>query len=231
MGDKKEMWREMWDDSAQTKDAFGQMGRSNFTMQAFFILVKDIIKGLEFEKTDTVLDIGCASGWVSLYIAPLVKEVVMCDYAENMVSNAIENSKFHDNVKVFRDDILTLKNVGVYQYDKIIVGSVLQYLEDKNQIYTAIENMYKVLKPGGKALLTQNPDLRRKEAHIKSYDRLDWDEERLKKGLEIEALRLWLDVDEMIEMAKKIGFREGVEQKGDESLWQSNHMFNVMLIK
>ena len=87
------------------------------------------------------------------------------------------------------------------------------------------------MQPKGMAVVTHNPDIRKKEQHIDSYSRLNWDTERIKKGLEMEKKRFWLDVDIIKKIASEIGFSKCYETPINPKLWQSTHMFDFVVEK
>lgn len=49
----------------------------------------------------------------------------------------------------------------------------------------------------GIAIFTHNPEIRKKEEHMKSYSRINWNKERVKQELEMEEKRLWFSIDKI----------------------------------
>lgn len=194
-------------------------------------MLTDIINALELQNEDVVLDAGGGVGWVSMCISPFVKEITLFDYAEEMVNKAKEMTERFGNIRVFLDDLLSMKKVRDKRYNKVIVGSVLQYLDNYEQVNRALSNIYNVMLPKGRAVFTHNPDVRKKEAHIKSYDRLNWSKECLKEALEMEEMRLWLDMGRIEKLARDIGFSKCYETRINPKLWQSTHMFDLVVEK
>jgi ubiquinone/menaquinone biosynthesis C-methylase UbiE len=210
---------------------FVQIGRSSYTPLEFFLMVKDIAKALELRNEDVLLDAGGGVGWISISISPFVKEITLFDYAEEMVNKAREATNHWGNMRVFLDDLLSMEKVKDRKYNKVIVGSVLQYLENYEQVEKALSNIYDVMSPNARVLLTHNPDIRKKAAHIRSYDRLDWSKERLQKALQTEEMRLWLDIELLKDIASRIGFSKCHETPINPKLWQSTHMFDLLMEK
>ena len=227
----REFWKKVWNEKAKSDNIFVQIGRSSYTPLEFLLMLKDIVDVLEFQSEDVVLDVGGGVGWTSMYISPYVKEITLFDYAEEMVNKAKEKTKHFGNIRVFLDDLLYMGKVRDRRYNKVIVGSVLQYLENYEQVEKALYNVYDVMLPRGKVMFLHNPDVRKKEAYIKSYNGLNWSQERVKKALEGEEMRLWLDIRKVEEAAYKFGFSKCYETPINPKLWQSTHMFDLAVEK
>lgn len=230
MGSIREFWKELWNEKAVHENMFIQIGRSSYTPSDFFLMVKDICNSLDINRDDIVLDAGGGAGWLSMCIAPFVKEIVLFDYAEGMVEKARELTASFGNIRAEYDDLLFMGKVG-NGYTKVIVSSVLQYLESHDQVKTALSNIYNVMTPNGSAIFTHNPDLRKREAHIKSYEHLDWNKKKIKHALKMEEKRLWLDIERIQRIASKIGFSDFYEVPINPKLWQSTHMFDFVVVK
>ncbi|MCB0834354.1 MAG: 23S rRNA (uracil(1939)-C(5))-methyltransferase RlmD, partial [Bacteroidetes bacterium] len=65
--------------------------------QAAEVLYGKALELADFRKTDTVLDLYCGTGTISLFVAPHVKEVVGYELVENAVQNARKNA-IHNNI-------------------------------------------------------------------------------------------------------------------------------------
>ena len=231
MTNLQDYWRNAWNKAANSENMFVQMGRSSYTPVEFFLTIEEINKNLELNKNDSLLDAGGGAGWISLSVAPFVKEVYLFDYAQEMAVRAIENTKNFSNIKAYQDDLLTLENTKNKKFTKIIVGSVLQYFETYEQIETIFRNLSAVTQTNGLILFTLNPDLEKKQAHIESYKNLNWEKERIEKSLEIEEKRFWLSRIELDKISAKTGFKNIQEIPVNENLWHSTHMFNYLIQK
>jgi len=227
----REFWKTLWNERAESDDIFEQAGRSSCTPLDFFVLIHGISKTLELGKEDVVLDAGGGTGSISMCISPFVKEVTLFDYAEKLVNKAKESTAHFNNIRVMHDDLISMDKVGDKKYTKVIVGSVIQYLEGIEQVETSMRHIYDVMLPGSIAVFIQNPDIRKQEAHINSYSRLGWDEERIQKSLEWEKKRLWFDIDEIRKIAKRAGFAECEEVPINPKLWESTYMFDFKVKK
>lgn len=227
----KEFWKASWNELAGSNNMFVQTGRSSYTSLEFFLMIGDICKELNLEKEDIVLDAGGGAGWISMCISPFVKQIVLFDYAEEMINKARKLIIHFGNIRAEHDDVCFMEKVRDKKYKKVIVGSVLQYLENYGQVETSLHNIHSVMLPTGKAIFTHNPDIRKKEAHIHSYNRLNWSQDKMKEALETEQKRFWLDMNKIKEIASKVGFSGCYEVPINPKLWQSTHMFDFVVEK
>ena len=83
--------------------------------------LKKIIKFANLNPTDTILEIGCGIGTLTLEIAPLIKKVIVIEKDSRNVK--ILNSRLKelklDNVEVIEDDAL---NVDFPKFNKIVAN-------------------------------------------------------------------------------------------------------------
>ena len=221
-------WLKMWDEKANTENYFTQTGRGkSFTMYEFLLYIQDVNNNLHLCKGDNLLDIGGGSGWVSMHLSPWVNSIIMIDYSDKMIEKAGKQVTAFENIKVFYGNVLNIRNWDFrYEkgFNKILVGSVFQYLANMDEVRTALQNIYNVMKPGGKCLLTHNPDLNKKESHIASMLQTE-------ETLQQENARLWINPQEMMYMSLKAGFSECLIKQINPLIWQSTHMFDMLVIK
>ena len=227
----RDFWKKLWDEKALSDDMFVQAGRSSYTLTDFFLMIKDIDKTLKLERDDVVLDAGGGAGSISMCISPFVKEITLFDYTEKLINRAkLVEEKFR-NINVNCDNILSMEKIKNKRHDKVIVGSVLQYLENYEQVETSLGNINSVMSSKGIALFAHNPDFKKKKEHINSYCRLDWDRKKIKQSLEWEEKRLWLDMEKVNKIASCIGFSRCYEVFINPELFESTYMFSFVVEK
>jgi SAM-dependent methyltransferase len=192
-------------------------------MYQFLLYIQDVQNALQLCKDDTLLDAGGGPGWTTFHIAPFVSHVTMFDYSHELVKQAQEQAKAFSHVIVFQDDILKMDHIG-YLYNKVLIGSVLQYLNNMDEVKQAIQNIYNIMAPGGIALFTHNPDASKKESHLATVPQTG-------KSLKMEQERLWIDHHDIFDIAMDIGFREFKVIPINPLIWQSGHMFDFTVIR
>jgi len=215
-------WLKMWDEKANTENYFTQTGRGkSFTMFEFLLYIQDVQASLQLCKDDNLLDAGCGPCWTTMHFSPFVKWVVAFDYSKTMIEKAREQTKAFSNITAFQLDILKMEQSDG-GFHKVLVGSVLQYLNNIDEVKQAMQNIYNVMEPGGTALFTHNPDASKKESHLTTIK---------PENMQIELARLWLDFDEIYDIAMSIGFRSCRKLAINLLIWQSGHMFDFVLKK
>jgi len=227
-------WKLIWDARASSSNPFETMGRSDNSIFDFLVLMDDIQRkfGGIFQN-DQMLEIGCGIGCIASYYSPWVARISCIDNSDAMVSRAKMNLKSFLNVNCYNDSIPKLsKTLGQStRFSKIIVGSVLQYLNSFDEVIETISNLSLVSQSSCKILFTMNPDLSLKDEYMKSYKTLNLDSDRLQKSLEIENSRLWIDFSQIEMIAEQSGFTHLQKLPVNSAFWQSNHMFDFILAK
>lgn len=221
-------WKEIWDAKANTENYFTQTGRGNsFTMYQFLLYIQDVQNALKLCKDDDLLDAGGGPGWVAMHLSPFVNSISVMDFSSEMIKRAKGQIKAFGNINAFVGNISYdyedyWETETHRTYNKILVGSVLQYLSGINNVRFALLNAYKLLQNDGIALFTHNPDLSKKESHLATVP---------PETLEMENARLWLDFDEIHDIAMNVGFRSCRKLAINPQIWQSSHMFDFVLEK
>jgi len=131
--------------------------KMDFQVFAFLARRKNIISMLteEYRKNRTKfqrgLDIGCGTGDYLVELLDLTEEVTGADYARGMIQESRNKIKGHEqNIKLSQEDIERM-SFSDNHFDFIIAAGVLEYLCDDTK---AFHEIYRVLKPGGKAYIT-----------------------------------------------------------------------------
>lgn len=174
--------------------------------------VLPIIKGRQ-----KALDIGCGSGFSSIFYSQVVKELVGVDYAENMVKRArrflndptyfhqtMKTYSFNNNLKskgniIFEKGDILNTNFPDSSFDTVITERVLVNLPTRNLQNKAVLEVARVLQSGGLWTLAEATEQGREYT------------DKLRKMFELPALeRYWhnLYLDEILfeNTLKKVGF-------------------------
>ena len=109
---------------------------------------------LEIEPGDRILDIGCHVGDPALFLYkqyPYVKEIVGVDKDKKKIEYAKDRFNENENTPInfITGDALDLP-FGDNSFEKVICAETIEWIELSSK---AIEEIYRVLKPGGIALI------------------------------------------------------------------------------
>lgn len=232
---RSEFWQKRWDNMAKSANQFATMGRSSYSITDYFCYLSDIVKGLDGVDSETeLLDAAGGCGYLSMYFSPLVKHIDLFDYAEAAIARAQQECAPFANIHPYVDNLLSLdqtKTMGK-KYQKVLVGGPLQYFDNYDEIERILANLFAVTAEGGRVFVSQTTDAAKKDAHIKSYDRLDWSEEEKRTAIAEELTnRFWIDFNQLKSLAHKVGFSVCEQTEINPQLFQSTHMFDFYLIK
>lgn len=221
-------WAGFWDAKSISPTDFQATGRGGMDVIGFLYTVKEIVRILELHAHESLLDIGCGTGLISLSLAPWLSSIKGFDISHGMVERARKNLSHVPNVTVAVGAITSL-NEPESSCDKVLAYSVLQYLADESVLQKALNEVFRVMRPGGRALLAANPDPScrwRLEDVIKA--RVDQDAAQKELGL-LDQL-LWVTPERMLALAEEAGFAPRIEPISP-CIWQHFYMFDLVLDK
>ena len=127
-------------------------------LQAYF-LAKEYIHG-------EVLEIGCGEGRGISLLSPEAKNYTALDKIQEVVD---ELSQQHPEIKFIQSNIPPMSELESNHYDVVISFQVIEHIK-KDKDY--LQEIYRVLKPGGKAIITTpniKKTLTRNPWHIREY--------------------------------------------------------------
>ena len=101
-----------------------------------------------------MLEVGCGNGYVTQQLRERVRHVDGFDYAENMVARARANYGETNN-RFFHASVLDPNACEAGTYDAAVCVRVLINLRDAGEQATALGNIARWLKPGGRLILVE----------------------------------------------------------------------------
>ena len=113
---------------------------------------KVLVKLLELENGDRVLDVGCGIGGNAFHMARQGAHVTGVDLSKNMLNHAIKTQPEElKDLLTFELTDITTKEFPPESFDVMYSRDTLLHIEDKLSLF---QKMLNWLKPGGKLLIT-----------------------------------------------------------------------------
>jgi ubiquinone/menaquinone biosynthesis C-methylase UbiE len=113
--------------------------------------ILSIIENLDIQKNDRVLDAGCGEGFYEILLSNLYEcSIIGIDNDDKILNAGKERTKNLKNVKLENQDLCNLPYKD-NSFDKIICSEVVEHIDQDTK---AISELYRVLKPGGRIVIT-----------------------------------------------------------------------------
>lgn len=152
-----ELWQERANKLDYVQDTFDDVYKRDLENKLIFDNIP---------QCDTLLDVGCGSGYGTHLYATKAKHTIGIDYSENMIEKA-KNRYETINIKFFHLNILDIndKETELYgkKFDAVVCQRSLINIMDRNQQFLAIKNIHSLLNPGGLFLMLEAPEQSRHE--------------------------------------------------------------------
>ena len=101
------------------------------------------------KNTDRVLECACGTGAISIFIAPVCKELIVSDYSVGMLKQSKKKLKNYDNIDYRRVDITDIEAED-NSFDVVVAGNVIHLLPDPQR---AMNELTRVCKDGGRLVI------------------------------------------------------------------------------
>jgi ubiquinone/menaquinone biosynthesis C-methylase UbiE len=218
-------WKEYWNDKAKAKSSLERVGRADDA--ALFTLTLDHLEKLvQPNKQTTLLDLCCGNGLVSQFMAPKVGSLVGVDLSPVLLEEAKNLNETQANCTFVCADASQFHAKVNQQFDVVLLHFSFQYFETTTIANAVLAEIKKSLKPDGKVVITDVPDVRKLQVF---YPGIMGFLRRIKQKLTntSEMGRFW-HPNTIGQLAKEHGFNaETLEQ--ESSLPYSHYRFDVIL--
>jgi amino acid adenylation domain-containing protein len=130
------------------------------------------LAGLYLGPDQNVLEIGCGSGLLMFSIAPKVKRYTGLDPSRRTQEKNREyaESNGFTNLELVTGFAHEIDKRAAEAFDLIIIASTVQFFPGFVYLEQIMEQVFRLLKPGGRVLLADLLDLRRKEEYWQSIE-------------------------------------------------------------
>lgn len=220
-------WLTFWEGKAGAGNDFQASGRGLMDVAGYLYTVAEVVRLLDLRQGESLADIGCGTGLISLSLCPWLGEIYAFDISPALVQRSAENLSGARNIRVDVGSLIEIP-LGNASVDKLLAYSVLQYLGGENAASAALSEVGRVLKPGGKALLAANPDPARRWRYEEIVRARDG--QAAARELSLLDDLLWLSAERYIELAAAQGLHARAEPIS-ERIWQHFYMFDLVLEK
>ncbi len=150
-------WKNYWDPAAEASNSLSQVGRLNANQEiAISDAAKYIIRLLDLQKDEQILDVCCGNGLITGYISNTGFKVTGIDLSQNLINQAKQN---YPHIHFEQQNALSF-NLNT-KFDKIYLAFSFQYFDSYDLGKKVIENLILHANSGAKILLTDIPDKNR----------------------------------------------------------------------
>jgi len=146
-------WQKFWNVHVTDPELRCNLRPSYYDIMGAF---KHVDKYMNFKFGESVLDVGCGTGFMVELIATKATTVYGVDYSDGAVAIAKEYVT-ESGITIEKQDARKLSYVdGVF--DKVICGGVFQYFDKLEDAGSALNEICRVCKDGGRVMLYDMPD-------------------------------------------------------------------------
>ncbi len=122
--------------------------KTAYTQMPDLPYLESIPENLKMHGCQNVLDLGCGSGWLSIYLARLGFSVTGIDIAEQAINLARAWAE-QENLKItFEAGDITNMNYVEGTFDAVVANSIFEHLT-LNLAQTTVTELFSLIKPGG----------------------------------------------------------------------------------
>ena len=135
-------------------DKWAESGRGEGMERDHLPITLPVIEKMQVAAADTVLDVGCGSGWLVRRLAKLAPKgrVVGMDISDEMIRLARRGSQDFDNVLFVAGEVAEIPWEGNFFDDAISVESAYYWPDPA----AGVRELFRVLRPGGQAWIVIN---------------------------------------------------------------------------
>jgi trans-aconitate methyltransferase len=143
-------------------------GRYAFQASSERRIIRDVADKLSLDSDDSLLEIGCGPGNLLMPLSYIVASTTGIDNPAALARLAARcGSPMH--ISTIAGDFLSI-DLPQTRFSKILVYSVLQYVDGKSSAMRFLQRALSLLQPGGKLLVGDLPNVDRKHRFAQTKD-------------------------------------------------------------
>lgn len=139
---------ELYRENLNFWDRAWNMVKTPYTQMPDLDYINRIPKSLESKKALPVLDLGCGSGWLSIFLARAGFQVVGVDVANHALELAKSWAEDEGHKIDFQESDITSLGFGNDYFGSVVANSIFEHLTYELAVKT-IQDIHKILQPGG----------------------------------------------------------------------------------
>jgi len=161
--------------------------------------VESIIKNLELEPSDTLLDLCCGNGILTRQLSEKVRFIYAVDFSSELL-NVAKKVNQKDNIKYEEGDVMAL-NFKEFKVSKVLIYSCLQYLQEEqvSKLFSGLSNFPHVL-----VYISNTPDKSKLLEYYDTKEKLEYYKKTLDEGKP--HIGTWYLKNHLADLAKSNGF-------------------------
>lgn len=137
-------------DSLNLKSSLNASGRFSFQKEEMKRIVPEILNKLELKPNESLLDIGCNCGDITIPLSFMCDKVTVIDGA-GAIERIKRRTNDYDNFNYLEGDFISISIPE--KFDCILAYSVLMYVEPFETKLEFVLKAASMLKPGGRLLI------------------------------------------------------------------------------
>ena len=221
-------WQAFWDSKAKAENDFQATGRGLMDPLGYLYTVAEIIRLLDLKQDQVLADIGCGSGLIALSLSPWLNHIHGVDISQALIMRAQDNLAGINNVDLQVGNLTDLPLCDGC-VDRLLAYSVVQYLATEADVSMAFQQVARVLKTGGRALLAANPDPSRRDVY-EGMLRNRVDKLAAEKEIVLLDNLLWVSQEKLVQLAGEASLSARIEPIS-QRIWQHFYMYDLVVEK
>lgn len=155
---------------------FGQVGKTvggvAISEAQFGSLVDDVIRALDLQESDTVLDLCCGNGLITRELASRCRSVVGVDFSEPLISQALKHNSVENTEYIHLDvrQLGTLQERFPGRFSKILMYEAMAFLSP-NDLSQLFDDLSTLSCPNVRILLASILDAERRWNFFNTWQR------------------------------------------------------------
>jgi hypothetical protein len=220
-------WKKFWenyvgDAAANEDDLYVQVGktanRAPVTKEVFENFVNDVVEKLELNNSDTLLEMCCGNGLITLPLSKIVKYIYAFDFTETLIKDALKY-KSGDNIEYVtgnaKEDFTKIFKDKLPQIQKFLINDSTAYFSPED-VELIIERIFTVSKDF-KFYLTNIPNDENKWNFYNTPERKANYEKSVQSGdIFLSGMGRWWTKSEFIHIAEKFNLKIEIFDQSNE---------------